>query len=710
MSSPDTASYARTRPSSDAQFKHAVARLRKGALNPEPIIAAVQKQYPYVGPDAVLRLRIALATALTKTFGPIFPLQPDAKTPIPGSHAHHDASSDPQKIRQWCLDYGNVNWGRPERAIDVDTKEAHNRDGLAEWRRILAEHNGGNEPATLRVKTPTGGLHYHVVSPLPKCDLAPGVESPNYVVLPGSHVPAGFYVYDNDLPITDLPFVTDLIGATQEAERGDNGAPACELDTDAAIAAATELLKMYAGSPVTRNAVGKQTNGPAIEGDHGDDWTVQVAMNVGDLGISCDVCFELMRDFFNDACVPPWPLEGQQSLRHKVESAYKSRQSPLGRDNPQADFAGDEPTEPPGGFGGDGSTQPPPNEKAAKDSKRRNRLKGRTLTELRNLKEPVWIVIAMVPDGLVVVYGKPKRGKSFYALDLSLCVATGHDFHGEKIGKTGKVLYVAAEGGAAAVRNRVLAWCKARGVDPDTVINWELVDTGIALNDANSVNEFLAVNSGKYALIVLDTLARNTRGDENSAKDMSAAIKGCDLIRDMSGAAVVLVHHEGWSAARLRGSSVLQGAPDAVIRVARDKDDYTTVVAEDMRESAAGKTQVFKLGTDGVLHIVAAADAAHRATGDRVLDILADLEGEHGGPVPVAVWRDAVKAAGLIDPEKAGHRAAWKRMLDAMVLAKRVKQHKGDRYTLNVRRDDLADDAPITDFADDPIDDDADFE
>ena len=88
---------------------------------------------------------------------------------------------------------------------------------------------------------------------------------------------------------------------------------------DDAIARATELLQQHASSPVMRNAQGKQTNGPAIEGDHGDDWTVRVANNVGDLGISCETCFELMRDHFNDACVPVWPLEGSKSLRQRRE-------------------------------------------------------------------------------------------------------------------------------------------------------------------------------------------------------------------------------------------------------------------------------------------------------------------------------------------------------------------------------------------------------
>jgi hypothetical protein len=123
----------------------------------------------------------------------------------------------------------------------------------------------------------------------------------------------------NAKPMNKCRWVAELAKHKTDTERGDNGAPASELDTDDAIARATELLQQHASSPVMRNAQGKQTNGPAIEGDHGDDWTVRVANNVGDLGISCETCFELMRDHFNDACVPVWPLEGSKSLRQRRE-------------------------------------------------------------------------------------------------------------------------------------------------------------------------------------------------------------------------------------------------------------------------------------------------------------------------------------------------------------------------------------------------------
>ena len=293
---------------------------------------------------------MALATHLVETFGPIFPLNAELKDPwCPNGHL--DATADLKQIERWVREKPNCNWGGCiNSVVDVDTSEAHGKDGLGNWLILLMENNDGNEPETLRLKTPTGGLHYPLTTKHPKKDLRPGVELPNYIVMPGSHVTAngksvkttGFYKPDNNLPINGVPFIGKLIESKKvESAANDNGAPASDIDCDAAITQATAMLKDFARSKVMRDKNGVQYNGAAIEGDYGDNWTVQVAMKVGDLGVSCETCLELMDEHFNCACVPPWSFDGRQSLRTKVESAYKSRQSAIGAGSAQADFEDD---------------------------------------------------------------------------------------------------------------------------------------------------------------------------------------------------------------------------------------------------------------------------------------------------------------------------------------------------------------------------------
>jgi AAA domain len=291
-------------------------------------------------------------------------------------------------------------------------------------------------------------------------------------------------------------------------------------------------------------------------------------------------------------------------------------------------------------------------EEIERSTPRRARLKAMRFSDLRKIKEPVWLVPGQVPDGFVVVYGKPKRGKSFWVIELSLCVAAGRPFHGVELGKTGRALYVAAEGGAGQVGKRAFDVIKQRDFDEKIIEqNWELLPNRIDLLSAASVSEFLKLNPGPWALIVLDTLARNMDGDENSTPDMNDMVAACDRIRSETGAVVILVHHEGWSAARPRGSSALFGALDALIHVERGKDDGLTYVeVQELRDAAVPETSNCFMLENGVLELVsneAKGVAALVEREQKMHAILIEIAGAK--PVAVKQWHAAIEAKGLLD-------------------------------------------------------------
>jgi RecA-family ATPase len=181
----------------------------------------------------------------------------------------------------------------------------------------------------------------------------------------------------------------------------------------------------------------------------------------------------------------------------------------------------------------------------AEDTKR-SRFKGWKLSELGKRPDPVWILPNTVPAGLTVVYGQRKAGKSFWCIELVTCFATGKPFHGATLGKSGRVLYVAAEGGGKAIYNRIMVVARKRGIAlAELEPNLEIVEHGMDLNNAQSVDEFLKENPGKWDLVVIDTLARCMSGDENSTPDMNMAVAECDRIRRKAGGDLILVHHQG---------------------------------------------------------------------------------------------------------------------------------------------------------------------
>ena len=289
--------------------------------------------------------RLTLALLLAKMW-PIFPLRTYRKDPFRSTHAHLEATQDPFIIADWIGRYPDCNWGAVGAFLDVDTKN----NGMENFATLCAEHS---EPNTAKIVTPTQGFHFPLDEPDlhgVKCDIASGVELPNYVVAVGSFVvknpeanvrETGFYTWATQKPIGKCQWIVDLAKKREKAATpsiGDNGAPACEPDTDAAIAAATDYLKRTVEAGMVRKSNGTQTRGVSVQGQEGDNYVVKVINQVGDFGVSREACFELMRDHFNPHCVPEWPLEGSQSLRTKVDSAYNSRRTPIGSKSAVAEF------------------------------------------------------------------------------------------------------------------------------------------------------------------------------------------------------------------------------------------------------------------------------------------------------------------------------------------------------------------------------------
>ncbi len=78
-------------------------------------------------------------------------------------------------------------------------------------------------------------------------------------------------------------------------------------------------------------------------------------------------------------------------------------------------------------------------------------------------------------------------------------------------------------------------------------------------------------NAGGFDLVIVDTFAQVTPGaNENAGEDMGLALTNAKVLRDVSGAMVLLVHHSGKDATRgARGWSGIKAAMDAEIEVVK---------------------------------------------------------------------------------------------------------------------------------------------
>jgi hypothetical protein len=206
-------------------------------------------------------------------------------------------------------------------------------------------------------------------------------------------------------------------------------------------------------------------------------------------------------------------------------------------------------------------------------------------TELDGLPAPTWLVDELiVDDGLSVIYGDPGAGKSFMALDLALRLAHGMDWHGRATTPVG-VLYIAGEG-ARGLARRIKGWRAKHGMEGVDApflllpVAVELLDESQRAKLLRTIDAAIERAGFRIGLVTVDTVSRSLGGaDENGQEAMGGFVKACDAIRRHAGGSLLGVHHSGKDKDRgMRGSTVLLGACDAVIRLTKSETMVTLKV------------------------------------------------------------------------------------------------------------------------------------
>lgn len=207
------------------------------------------------------------------------------------------------------------------------------------------------------------------------------------------------------------------------------------------------------------------------------------------------------------------------------------------------------------------------------------------------MPSPTWRVRGILPVGaLSMVYSPQEQGKTFFALDIALSVATGTPFQSREV-RQGPVVYVLGEG-RGGLRQRIEAWKKEHGVT-DIEAAFFLLDGVQFRNRTDAVALFDAINAlnVKPAMIIVDTFARSAVGvDENNAKDVGEWIEGVRVFQQwFDDVDLLVVHHaqkggNDGGAVRERGSSAFIGATDTVIRLKR-ADKKVTVTCEKQKDA-----------------------------------------------------------------------------------------------------------------------------
>jgi hypothetical protein len=514
----------------------------------------------------------------------VFPCNPRDKRPLADCAPNGvlDATSDAETIRGWWARFPDANVaiaaGKSGLAI-VDEDGQEGAASLVTW-----QTENGPFPETPIAYTGSGGRHFlfrapdgvylgpqrNVFGPGSKVDSRAG-ES--YVVAPPSVHPNGKrYEWDKEAhPAEVVP--AKLPAALLARLRGE-----------------TERRKV-ADIPDT-----------IYDGEGREDALVRFAGLMRRGGATEGEILAALERFNEDRIRPPKPHIDLERISRSVA-----------RYDPEPDYQAEERTAIADLFG----SINPPAPVTAEQVETRNedgpapRSLGFSLTDLMALDMPPiqWAAEGILPQGLTILAGKPKIGKSWLALGLVLAVSTGKPALGHAPTEAGAVLYLALEDSARRLQDRLRKMLQ--GAEPPEnawiYTEWPPNDQGGLVELENWLKAHPDAR-----LVIIDTLQR-VRPPASPKADLYrtdyAAIEPFVTLAGRYNVAIVVVHHLRKLGAedpldQISGTTGLSGAADTLLVLTRQKDAPTAKLylrGRDVNEAELtltwdGKRATWRLG------------------------------------------------------------------------------------------------------------------
>ncbi|PPK65770.1 AAA family ATPase [Actinokineospora auranticolor] len=198
--------------------------------------------------------------------------------------------------------------------------------------------------------------------------------------------------------------------------------------------------------------------------------------------------------------------------------------------------------------------------------------------------EPRWAVPGLLCEGLNILAGAPKLGKSWLSLGLGASISTGEPALGVVDVDKGPVLYCALEDTGRRLQRRRRHMLKAGG-RPSPLLTLETSCPPMTAGGDAVIVDWLEANPAAR-LVIIDTFEKmrgtDTPGMSAYAADYLAAGR-FKRIADHYEVPILLIHHvrkqghEDWSAL-VSGTNGLTGAADSILVLERGRGEDTGVL------------------------------------------------------------------------------------------------------------------------------------
>lgn len=658
---------------------------------------------------------------------PVLVLDPDTKVSLKSAKnsptgLRWGQTTDPEEIRRDFKRWPNANVGIATGdeagffVVETDTADGHGEgtDGAAELAKLEAEY--GALPATLEAESPSGSVHrYYLHHGFPiknsASAVAPGVDvrgDGGMVVAPPSVKPGkGAYKWRNNLPIVPCPqWLLDRILAGKEK-------PEPEPTISQQAMATVPPRDGFDDDQVQRRARnGTSYIEAALSGEYDalaraskgsrntdlNNAAVKLGHYVGSGLLDESVVVQTLLD----ACASNGSLaeDGRPQCLATIKSGLaKGKTEPKGVPERTAEVYQ---------FPGTSPLNPNPAQSLAIPLTYFNEV-AKTSTKHFIIKD------ILAKNEISRVIAAPGKGKSTFAIDLAISVASGTDWRGYKSKHKCGVVYFALERGDL-VKRRLHGHQLRDGLGDlpiavaSRIIN--LMHPGCVDIIVATIHEAEKTMGCPIGLIVLDVYPKGIAaggGDENLAKDQGIALANLRRVQEIvDGLHIMNIGHTGKDETKgARGSNSQGGDDDVVIQISGDGAIKSAKIIKindgEERTITQFKMEVSEIGTDEDGDLITAAIVSRDDCGfgagvqpavkakltdteRRAMDLLYKAINEDGKPgppsnrfpqkisvVPVDTWRAYCERGGLSkgDSESA-FRTAFHRVSISLTNKRRI--------------------------------------
>lgn len=312
--------------------------------------------------------------------------------------------------------------------------------------------------------------------------------------------------------------------------------------------------------------------------------------------------------------------------------------------------------------------------------------------------EPVsFVVDDLLPQGLHLLAGAPKIGKSWLALWLAVTVAKGEAVWGMGV-KQGTTLYLCLEDSTLRIQNRLFEITE----DAPANVHFSTSSDTLGKGLEEQLRAFLAEHPDTV-LVIIDTLQMiRGAGYDNTYANDYRDLSVLKHIADTHGIAILLIHHlrkelAGDVFSRISGTTAISGAVDSSFTLVEDRRGSGKATLSCIGRDIEYRELTLERNAENVWELVSDSRTQPELLGGQIVILLSELmrrQPEISAPAKVLLEKiDPVGTEGLT-PNSFSHRI--RKSVDALRrngITVSFRKSNGDRLICLKRVDGVDDPA-----------------